>query len=52
MNKNKSSTALGSFPRTFWIANSLIIYGRVVRYLDGKKAPKIPLEAELVSELS
>jgi len=33
-------------------AISLIIYGKVFRYLDDKKASKTPLDAELVSELS
>ncbi len=33
-------------------AISLIIYGRVFRYLDDKKASKTPLKSELVSELS
>jgi len=33
-------------------AISLIIYGRVVRYLDDKKAPRIPREVELVTELT
>jgi dipeptide/tripeptide permease len=33
-------------------AISLIIYGRVVRYLDQKKAPATALESELVSDVS
>jgi MFS family permease len=33
-------------------AISLVIYGKVVRYSDAKKATTIPLEAELVSETS
>ncbi len=33
-------------------AISLIIYGKVVRYLDERKATATPLEAELVSDVS
>ena len=33
-------------------AISLVIYGKIVRYLDAKNATKTPLEAELVSEIS
>jgi len=33
-------------------AISLIIYGKVVRYLDEKNTTTIPLESELVSETS
>ncbi len=33
-------------------AVSLIIYGRVVRYLDDKKGPLVPLKAELAEELN
>ncbi len=32
MNKNKSSTALGGFPRTFWIANSVELLERAAYY--------------------
>ena len=33
-------------------AISLLIYGKVVRYLDAKRATAIPLEAELATEIS
>ena len=33
-------------------AMSLIVYGKVVRHLDGKRTPAKPLESELASELS
>ena len=33
-------------------AVSLIVYGRVIRHLDGKKRPETPLEAELAGELN
>jgi dipeptide/tripeptide permease len=33
-------------------AISLIVYGKVVRHLDGKKAPATPFDADLASELS
>jgi len=64
-NKNESSTGFSGFPRVFWIANSvelleravyygvyIVIYGKVVRYLDEKKVPAAPLKAELAEELN